>query len=150
MIISSWNINSVRIRTDHIKNYLKKEKIDILLLQEIKCQTDQFPQEFFRNLGYYCYVNGQKSYNGVAIISKNKLDKIDIDSFKDPKNQSRFISTNVIIKDKLTQLICIYLPNGNPMGTEKYSYKIKWLKNFLKYIEQLYKKKKKYNNWWRL
>ena len=130
MIISSWNINSVRIRTDHIKNYLKKEKIDILLLQEIKCQTDQFPQEFFRNLGYYCYVNGQKSYNGVAIISKNKLDKIDIDSFKDPKNQSRFISTSVIIKDKLTQLICIYLPNGNPMGTEKYSYKIKWLKNF--------------------
>ena len=142
MIISSWNINSVRIRTDHIKNYLKKEQIDILLLQEIKCQTDQFPQEFFRNLGYYCYVNGQKSYNGVAIISKNKLDKIDIDSFKDPKNQSRFISTSVIIKDKLTQLICIYLPNGNPMGTEKYSYKIKWLKNFLKYIEQLYKKKK--------
>ena len=122
MIISSWNINSVRIRTDHIKNYLKKEKIDILLLQEIKCQTDQFPQEFFRNLGYYCYVNGQKSYNGVAIISKNKLDKIEIDSFKDPKNQSRFISTNVIIKDKLTQLICIYLPNGNPMGTEKYSF----------------------------
>tara|TARA_A100000164_G_C21784925_1_gene712899 strand:- start:249 stop:1022 length:774 start_codon:yes stop_codon:yes gene_type:complete len=142
VIISSWNINSVRIRTDHIKNYLKKEKIDILFLQEIKCQTDQFPEEFFKNLGYNCYVNGQKSYNGVAIISKKKLDKIDIKNFKDPNNQSRFISTNVLINNKSTQLICIYLPNGNPVDTEKYSYKLEWLKNFIKYIEKLYKKNK--------
>ena len=77
MIISSWNINSVRIRTEIIKNYLVKEKIDILLLQEIKCQTDQFPFKFFNDLGYECYVSGQKSYNGVAIISKCKLNNID-------------------------------------------------------------------------
>ena len=140
VIISSWNINSVRIRTAHVKNYLKKENIDILLLQEIKCQTDDFPQEFFKSLGYNCYVNGQKSYNGVAIISKKKLNKIDIKNFKDPNKQSRFISTNITINDKSTQLICIYLPNGNPIGTEKYSYKIEWLKKFYKYIEQLYKK----------
>ena len=103
MIISSWNINSVRIRTEIIKNYLVKEKIDILLLQEIKCQTDQFPSKFFYDLGYKCYVSGQKSYNGVAIISKYKLNNIDINSFVDPNDQSRFISADIEIKKKISK-----------------------------------------------
>ena len=137
MIISSWNINSVRIRTEIIKNYLVKEKIDILLLQEIKCQTEQFPSKFFNDLGYECYVSGQKSYNGVAIISKCKLNNIDIKSFIDPNNQSRFISADIIIKKKSAKIICIYLPNGNPVGTEKYLYKKKWLKNFLNFIKKI-------------
>ena len=110
MIISSWNINSVRIRTEIIKNYLIKEKIDILLLQEIKCQTDQFPTKFFNDLGYECYVSGQKSYNGVAIISKCKLNNIDIKSFIDPNNQSRFISADIEIKKNRPKLfVFIYL-----------------------------------------
>ena len=110
MIISSWNINSVRIRTEIIKNYLVKEKIDILLLQEIKCQTDQFPTKFFNDLGYECYVSGQKSYNGVAIISKCKLNNIDVKSFIDPNNQSRFISADIEIKKNQQKLFAfIYL-----------------------------------------
>ena len=83
MIISSWNINSVRIRTENIKKYINKIDPDILMLQEIKCEDDKFPYEFFENIKYNCYVFGQKSYNGVAIISKKKLLKID-KSFKDP------------------------------------------------------------------
>ena len=68
MIIASWNINSIRIRVNQVIDYLKKEKIDILLLQEIKTEDKNFPHEEFKKKGYFSYSNGQKSYNGVAII----------------------------------------------------------------------------------
>lgn len=73
MIISSWNINSVRIRTENINQYLKKKDPDILMFQEIKCEDDKFPYKFFEEKKYNCYVYGQKSYNGVAIISKKNF-----------------------------------------------------------------------------
>ena len=76
MIISSWNINSVRIRTENIEKYINKINPDILMFQEIKCEDDKFPYEFFENKKYNCYVYGQKSYNGVAIISKYKIENI--------------------------------------------------------------------------
>jgi len=117
MIISSWNINSVRIRTENIEKYINKINPDILMFQEIKCEDDKFPYEFFENKKYNCYVYGQKSYNGVAIISKKKLANID-KSFNDPNNQSRFLSADININGKLIKLICIYLPNGNPVNTD--------------------------------
>ncbi len=70
MIISSWNINSIRIRTENIEKYINKINPDILMFQEIKCEDDKFPYKFFENKKYNCYVYGQKSYNGVAVISK--------------------------------------------------------------------------------
>ena len=82
MIISSWNINSVRIRTKNIEKYINKVDPDILMFQEIKCEDDKFPYDFFEEKKYYCYVFGQKSYNGVAILSKKKLLNI-YKSFKD-------------------------------------------------------------------
>ena len=135
MIISSWNVNSVRIRTPNIEKYLNKINPDILMLQEIKCEDDKFPYEFFKKKKYHCYVFGQKSYNGVAILSKKKIDKID-KNFKDPNGQSRFISADLKINKKLIKLICIYLPNGNPTNTDKYPYKLKWLKNFINFIKK--------------
>jgi exodeoxyribonuclease-3 len=135
MIISSWNINSVRIRTENINQYLKKKDPDILMFQEIKCEDDKFPYKFFEEKKYNCYVYGQKSYNGVAIISKKKLSNID-KSFKDPNNQSRLISSDIEINGKLIKLICIYLPNGNPVNTDKYSYKLNWLKNFISFLKK--------------
>ena len=135
MIISSWNVNSVRIRTGNIETYFNKINPDILLLQEIKCEDDKFPYEFFKKKKYHCYVYGQKSYNGVAIISKNKLLNIE-KSFNDPNKQSRLISADIKIDEKFVKLICIYLPNGNPVNTDKYSYKLKWLKNFFNFIKK--------------
>ncbi len=135
MIISSWNINSVRIRTENINQYLKKKDPDILMFQEIKCEDDKFPYKFFEEKKYNCYVYGQKSYNGVAIISKKKLSNID-KSFKDPNNQSRLISSDIKINGKLIKLICIYLPNGNPVNTDKYPYKLNWLKNFINFLKK--------------
>lgn len=139
MIIASWNINSVRIRVNQVLEYIKKEKIDILVLQEIKAEDKNFPYDDFNNAGYYSYSNGQKSYNGVAILSKKKLD-INQTDFKDPLGQSRYISADIKYKNKILTLISIYLPNGNPINTEKYEYKKKWMDTFETFIKTKIKK----------
>ena len=82
MKIISWNVNSVRARIENIKNYIKDTAPDLLLLQEIKTQNENFPNDEFKNLGYISYVFGQKSYNGVAIISKHGLNNININFIK--------------------------------------------------------------------
>ena len=134
MNIASWNINSVRIRVDQVKDYLKKKKIDILVLQEIKTEDKNFPHEDFKKIGYHSYSFGQKSYNGVAIISKKEL-KIITSEFKDPLGQSRCIAAEVSHNDKKFLLVSIYLPNGNPINTDKYKYKINWLNKYKPAIE---------------
>ena len=131
MKIISWNVNSVRARIENIKNYIKDSAPDILLLQEIKTQNINFPNDEFKNLGYTSYVFGQKSYNGVAIISKHELDKINNKFIKDDLNQSRIITAEVKLNKKKIELINIYAPNGNPVDTEKYEYKKSWLKKFI-------------------
>ena len=88
MKIISWNVNSVRARIENIKNYIKDTSPDVLMLQEIKTQDENFPNNEFKNLGYTSYVFGQKSYNGVAIISKNELDNANNNFIKDDLNQS--------------------------------------------------------------
>ena len=100
MKIISWNVNSVRARITNIFDYIKQSNPDILLLQEIKTQDITFPYEEFKNIGYYSYVFGQKSYNGVAIISKQELEKINNSFIKDDLKQSRIISAELILKKK--------------------------------------------------
>tara|TARA_B100000287_G_scaffold164919_1_gene155575 strand:- start:403 stop:1179 length:777 start_codon:yes stop_codon:yes gene_type:complete len=140
MIISSWNVNSVRARIENIKDYLKKYSPDILLMQEIKTEDQNFPYEEFKKLSYECHVFGQKSYNGVAIVSKLKLSNVKIDLIKDKLKQSRIISGEVEFKKKKIQLINIYVPNGNPVDTDKYKYKVTWLDSLIKQLENLSKK----------
>jgi exodeoxyribonuclease-3 len=136
MKIISWNVNSVRARIENIKNYIKDSAPDILLLQEIKTQNINFPNDEFKNLGYTSYVFGQKSYNGVAIISKHELDKINNKFIKDDLNQSRIITAEVKLNKKKIELINIYAPNGNPVDTEKYEYKKSWLKKFITNVKK--------------
>jgi len=135
MKISSWNVNSVRARLDNIIIYIKKSSPDIILLQEIKTQDESFPYEAFKNLGYISYVNGQKSYNGVAILSKKKLSETKMILPGDKIKQARFISTEIKVDKKKVELINIYVPNGNPVDTEKYFYKVDWLNLLLKYLK---------------
>ena len=137
MKIISWNVNSVRARIENIKNYIKDTSPDILLLQEIKTQNENFPSSEFENLGYTPYIFGQKSYNGVAIISKYKLENMKTDFIKDDLKQSRIITGGLIVKQKKIELINIYVPNGNPVDTEKYEYKKKWLKKFINSIKKI-------------
>ena len=140
MIITSWNVNSVRARIENIKEYLKKFSPDVMMMQEIKTEDPAFPYDNFSSLDYECHVFGQKSYNGVAIISKHNLENVRIDLIKDKLKQSRIISAEIKHKKKNIQIINIYTPNGNPVDTEKYSYKKEWLDNLIKQLKTLLKK----------
>ena len=137
MKISSWNVNSVRARIDNIKDYLNKFSPNILLMQEIKTEEKNFPFNEFDDLGYHSYVFGQKSYNGVAIISKKKLENINTDIVKDKLKQARTISAEFEFKKRKILVINIYTPNGNPVDTEKYDYKKKWLNDLTKVLKKL-------------
>jgi len=140
MLISSWNVNSVRARIENIKSYLLKYKPDILMMQEIKTEDLNFPYDEFSAMDYESHVYGQKSYNGVAIISKHKLTNIKTDLIKDKLKQSRIISAELIYQKKIIQLINIYTPNGNPVDTDKYDYKKDWLDTLIKQLRSILKK----------
>ena len=142
MKISSWNVNSVRARIVNILNYLKDSEPDILMIQEIKAEEKNFPFNDFKNLGYESHVFGQKSYNGVAFLSKIDIHKINIKFLKDKNNQSRIIVGDIKNQSKIIRLINIYVPNGNPIGTEKYEYKKDWYNSFIKKIKKTLVKNK--------
>ena len=136
MKVISWNVNSVRARIENIINYIKDSKPDLLLLQEIKTEEKNFPFNDLKNLGYSSYVFGQKSYNGVAFLSKKNMQEIDIKFINDKNKQSRIIVGEIKNKSKLIKIINIYVPNGNPVNTEKYEYKKIWYSLFIKKIKK--------------
>ena len=136
MKIISWNVNSVRARIKNLLEYIKSSKPDILLLQEIKTQDENFPYEDFKKKGYESYVYGQKSYNGVAIVSKIKVKNIKKNFINDDLKQSRVITGEILLTKKKINLVNVYVPNGNPVETEKYSYKKNWLKKFIVNIKK--------------
>ena len=145
MIIASWNINSIRIRLDSINNWISKRQPNIILFQEIKCENDSFPYNFFENIGYHCEVNGEKGRNGVAIIiKKDLLNQNDSIFTKDLNNsgQSRLIAIDFKIKNLV--LICVYVPNGNPVDNkEKFDQKILWYDELINFVKPLLVDEKK-------
>ncbi|HBM90570.1 MAG TPA: exodeoxyribonuclease III [Rhodospirillaceae bacterium] len=138
MLVSSWNVNSVRARLPLITGWLEKTQPDVLLLQEIKCQTEDFPALNFEALGYKTYVSGQKSYNGVAILSKKTAKDIITSLPDDDAAQARYIEATI----EGVRIASIYAPNGNPLGTEKYDYKIDWMKKLKNHIKNLLSQEK--------
>jgi len=136
MKVISWNVNSVRARIKNILNYIKSSNPDVLMLQEIKTEDKNFPFEDFKEAGYESYVFGQKSYNGVAFISKIKITNINKKFIIDKKNQSRIIVGDIKSKSKFIKIINVYVPNGNPVETEKYDYKKEWYISFIKKIKK--------------
>ena len=135
MKIISWNVNSVRARIENITSYIEESNPDILLLQEIKTQNETFPYDTFKNLGFNSYVFGQKSYNGVALLSKIEISRINNSFIKDKLNQSRIITGEITYNKRKIKIINIYVPNGNPVDTDKYKYKKNWLNIFVKSIK---------------
>ena len=112
------------------------------MMQEIKTEEKNFPFGVFKKAGYESYVLGQKSYNGVAFVSKNSIEKINMEFVQDKNNQSRIIVGDIKNKSKIIKLINVYVPNGNPIGTEKYNYKKDWYESFIKQVKKTLLKNK--------
>jgi len=126
--IATWNVNSIRIRVDAAVAWLKEAQPDVVALQELKCTDDQFPKEPFEALGYNCAVHGQKTYNGVAILSKRPLEDVTPRlPGGDGDDHARYLEAIVPGEKGVVRVASIYAPNGNPIGTEKFAYKLDWL-----------------------
>ena len=128
MKIVSWNVNSIRQRQEHLEKLIGAHSPDIICLQELKCQDEAFPRSQFETLGYNIAIYGQKTFNGVAILSKFPFDEI-VKGLPGDENddQSRYIEVVISLPNKSLRIASIYLPNGNPVGTEKFPYKLDWM-----------------------
>lgn len=132
--IATWNVNSVKARLPHILRWLDDFSPDVVLLQELKCVTEAFPYEEIENLKYNVAVCGQKTYNGVAILSKSPIDIELMHLPGDPEDkQARYIEgfTAGI------RVAAIYLPNGNPVDTDKYAYKLNFMERLYHHAHKL-------------
>ncbi|MBN9556051.1 MAG: exodeoxyribonuclease III [Alphaproteobacteria bacterium] len=128
MKIATWNVNSIKARLEAVTEWLKEAEPDIACLQELKCTDDTFPREAFEDLGYNCAVHGQKTYNGVAILSKLPLEDVTPRlPGGDGDDHARYLEAVVSGKKGTLRVASIYAPNGNPIGTDKYTYKLGWL-----------------------
>ncbi len=135
MLISSWNVNSIRIRQERLLEYLLQRKPDFLCLQELKCTEDVFPHEILADSGYQAAIYGQKTYNGVAILYRSNVGKVwrGFDhNISEP--DARLIWMEV---EARTLLGCLYVPNGGSLDSEKYPYKLNWFDRLLKLVRQL-------------
>ena len=122
--IATWNVNSVNARLPNVLDWLASARPDIALLQEIKCLDPAFPAEAMAEIGYNAAVHGQKSYNGVAILSRRPIADVRRGLPGDAGDeQARYLEAT--IGD--LRVASIYLPNGNPIGTEKFAYKLAWM-----------------------
>ena len=134
MKIATWNINGVRARLDTALNWVKEAVPDILCLQEIKCEDAAFPSEMFEELGYNVSTHGQKGFNGVAILSKLPLEDVSSGlAGDDSDSHSRFIEAVVSVAGTALRVVSLYLPNGNPVGGEKFAYKLAWMERLNAY-----------------
>jgi len=131
MKIASWNVNSMKVRLPHVLEWLAAADPDILVLQEIKQQTDAFPVGMLDEAGYRSLANGQKTYNGVATVSKTGIAEpvIELPGLDDP--QRRVLATTI----GGVRVINLYVPNGQAVGSDKYDYKLRWLATLREFLE---------------
>jgi len=134
--IATWNVNSLRVRLPHVLQWLESEQPDVLALQETKMTDENFPVEELRNAGYHVIFSGQKTYNGVATLSKAEAANVitDFPDFDDP--QRRILCTTI---NNVT-ILNLYIPNGSEIDSDKYRYKLEWLSHLQKFTEMLVNK----------
>ena len=139
MKIASWNVNSLKVRLPQVLDWINLNQPDVLCLQETKQNNDNFPHDVFEQQGLFSNHNGQNTYNGVAIISNKELDNVqfDIPNFHD--DQKRLIS-GIYPNNEGPELriISAYIPNGQSLNSDKFEYKMNWLKSFISFL-QIYK-----------
>lgn len=136
MIIATWNVNSITVRAPHLVEWMKATRPNILCLQETKVVDEKFPRSLFDELGYHVEFCGEKTYNGTAIISDRPLKCTHKDLPGEPHPQAkRFME--VMVDD--LYILNVYIPNGQAVGSEKYAYKMRWLDNLRRHLEESHK-----------
>jgi exodeoxyribonuclease-3 len=131
MKIATWNVNSLKVRLPHVLKWLASASPDVLVLQEIKQIADAFAVDAFSEIGYQSVASGQKTYNGVAVISREPSTDIvtDFPGFEDP--QRRILAATI----DGVRVVNLYVPNGNSVGSDKYEYKLGWLRALKGFLE---------------
>lgn len=137
MRIATWNINGIKARLPVLMQWLEQQKPDVVCLQEIKTLDDAFPRAEIEALGYNVETHGQKSWNGVAILSRVPFDEVHRGlPGDDADEQSRLIEGVFSVEGGVVRVCNIYLPNGNPVDTEKFPYKLGWMERLISFAEQ--------------
>ncbi|CAN5554499.1 exodeoxyribonuclease III [soil metagenome] len=134
MKIATWNVNSVKARLETVLAWLREAAPDVVCFQEIKCEDAGFPSLAFADLGYNVATHGQKSYNGVAILSKLPFDDV-IPKLPDGEGDDHARYLEAVVGG--TRIASIYLPNGNPAGTDKFAYKLAWMDRLIAHARWL-------------
>ncbi|MCK4586541.1 MAG: exodeoxyribonuclease III, partial [Gammaproteobacteria bacterium] len=144
MKLASWNVNSLKVRLPHVLDWLKEHQPDILGLQETKTIDENFPLEDIQAAGYHVNFAGQKTYNGVAVISKLEATDIitDLPGLDDP--QRRVLGCTIAHESGDIRFLNLYIPNGSEVGSEKYDYKLDWLDKLSKYVAAQIKEHKNF------
>lgn len=129
--LATWNVNSLNVRLPHVLDWLSANKPDVLCIQETKQEDSKFPYEPLKEIGYNAIHNGQKTYNGVAILSPHAIENVqfDIPNFQD--EQKRLIAATI----NGIRIVCAYIVNGQAVDSEKYEYKMRWLKAFTIWLQ---------------
>ena len=136
--LATWNVNSIQIRTEAACDWLRETKPDIVCLQEIKCQDAAFPRAVFEDLGYNIALIGQKTFNGVAILSRFPLSDIRVGlPTLATDEQARYVEAVASVEGGAVRVASIYLPNGNPPDTGKYTYKLEWMSALAEHVDEL-------------
>ena len=142
MKIASWNVNSLKIRLEHVLDYCRSGQADCLMLQETKIEDDKFPHEAFSEIGWHAACHGQKGYNGVALLSRYPIEIVQttlpLYGEAEADEQARYLEVEL----KGFRLACLYLPNGNPRPGPKFDYKIRWMKRLYERAQILIKLEK--------
>ena len=137
MRVATWNVNSIKQRLENLLAWLAERQPDIVCLQETKSIDEAFPREPLEALGYNVAVHGQKTFNGVALLSKYPFDEVNIGLPGDhADDHARFMEAVISTSHGALRLASVYLPNGNPPETEKYTYKIGWMKRLNAYVRE--------------
>ncbi len=134
--IATWNINSLRVRLPHILDWMEKNNPDVLALQELKMENKDFPVEVFKKLNYHVSFNGQKTYNGVGIISRSEITEPEMPDFDE---QRRILAVTI----HGIRIVNVYVPNGESVESLKYPYKLNWLAHIKNYLTESLKKNPK-------
>jgi exodeoxyribonuclease-3 len=133
MKIATWNVNSIRVRLNQLLDWIAVNDLDVIALQETKCEDDKFPLQAFTDIGYHAIYTGQKSYNGVALLAKKPLTKYIFSGYLANHEQQRIIITEY----NQCLIVNIYVPNGQAVGSEKYQFKLEWLGALYELIKSL-------------